>query len=310
MEALKITQVSPIFSDNLLNNFWTFNKDVDYTGWNNQSGTGVSGATDTFHFKGDRSLNLFSTNKAVKYTINAPGQPTSFQSVSGKLYRIQFYLLNPSGGQTSGTLFSFNLFQGASETNYDVTADMLESTTNFWFGFYFDFIGNGSVLDFTLSKPINAASGDSAIYFDGFKLEVVDKERLAYPSIYSEPSIQLPPTPADGKFYMDKTGGFNTWKPVADLLPTHLTVPIDFPSIAANDFYDYEYDASPLTFLQGQLMLVNTFDETIPAINMRFSAKRKGATGADVSKILIRAWNPTASPINLGSSSYNLTIFP
>lgn len=311
--AIPISTTKNDYNPNLLPVFLTFDSNIDYTGWNVVTGSITASNTTGNPYKGDRYLSLFSTNTAVYAEVNSGGVQTRFTAIKTGLHRIQFQVRNPTGGKSSGDILDVKLSVGGVgvgvNTTVTVRMDQLDGIFDVWKGLYYSVsLSAGQTVDFSFGIPVNG-TGNSAIDVDGIKMECDDR-LLGFPTPYTYPQGYIPQRPdADGDYFLRVLSDITTWEDLTSFLPTQLTVSIDFPSINAGEFYDYEYDAAPLTFAAGQVMLVQSQDETNPKPDIMFTAKRKGATG-DAGKIIIRANNLSASPINLANAFYTIKILP
>ena len=257
IQALNIQNLSPEYSQNLCNEFMTFNKTNGSPIYNFTSGTGTAENTDVLFMDGDQSLYLASSDDDTDMVVSV-GTSTRFTATSTGRHIIPFYLNNPDDGVTTGDLMVLKIARNGSADwqQIYVTAEMLQGKTNQWVGFYqhFDLTIN-DYLDFSWALPENnnyPGGGMHAVYFDGFQVLYDDGLLNFIPCEYRSPVNKIPPLPTivSSKWYLDIDGdGYGTWKQILQGTAT-----LNFPSTSANasSFLDVTVTGA----VQGQCVLL------------------------------------------------------
>lgn len=208
-QAYRITELSKVYSQNLLPAFLTFNKNIPFTGWNTVSGSGIASNDDAVFYKGDRGLYLFSTDDGTAFEANSGGTQTRFTAnVTGR-YIFQFWVNNPILGVNSGDIVVIKIAKDGAGAWKELSVSASQvANSDTWTGFFYDFqLTAGDYLDFSFVLPANSSypvGGSHACYIDGLKIEVSNVDGLGFPSAYSEPFIPVPDTPTTDGFYLTR----------------------------------------------------------------------------------------------------------
>lgn len=300
IQAFDQSNISQVVNNNLLPNFMTFNKNVDYTGWNIVSGSGI-GANDIQNkYIGDRSLYLFTTDDDNDFEANSGGIQTRVTASKTGFYFISFQILNPALGVTSGDLYTLKIAKNGvgNWTSIYVDASQMNGITEKWVGFQQQiYLTAGDYIDFSHLLPANnnyPISGNHVVYVDGFKLELDDRSQ-GFCSVYSEPYNNLPPLEEVGDYLLSNTLGFTSLKKILQQTQT-----LDFQSTLAGEYSD-------LT-----MTITGAVDGNIVELGVKSNVKALGGFFdcwvSIVNVVTIRFYNNTLSTINLPSQQYIINI--
>lgn len=185
--GIRTSQETPIYSENVLSNFWTFN---DALTWNVVSGgaNGVSENSDAgFVYAGKKSILTTFTDTGV-LIIDAGGTDGDVTIKKDGNYILSYRLTKDDVDATidvgvymyvNGILQTYNKFEQTLKTNIDGYVD------DIW-NCYFQYCSllEDDVVTFQFDFQCDTLG--AKLYFDGLKLELVDRS-LGLPSYYLEP---------------------------------------------------------------------------------------------------------------------------
>lgn len=185
--GIRTSQETPIYSENVLSNFWTFN---DALTWNVVSGgaNGVSENSDAgFVYAGKKSILTTFTDTGV-LIIDAGGTDGDITIKKDGNYILSYRLTKDDVDATidvgvymyvNGILQTYNKFEQTLFTNNDGYVD------DIW-NCYFQYCSllEDDVVTFQFDFQCDTLG--AKLYFDGLKLELVDRS-LGLPSYYLEP---------------------------------------------------------------------------------------------------------------------------
>lgn len=185
--GIRTSQETPIYSENVLTNFWTFN---DALTWNVVSGgsNGVSENSDSgFVYAGKKSILTTFTDTGV-LIIDAGGTDGDVTINKTGNYILSYRLTKDDVDATidvgvymyvNGILQTYNKFEQTLKTGIDGYVD------DIW-NCYFQYcsLDENDVITFQFDFQCDTLG--TKLYFDGLKLELVDRA-LGLPSYYLEP---------------------------------------------------------------------------------------------------------------------------
>jgi len=301
--AYALTQQDPKPNVNLFPTFMTFNKSVDYTGWDNTAGSGI-GANDASLFAfGDRALDLYSTNDSAACEFSSGGTQTRVTATKTARYMVQFWIYNPDTGCTAGDIYILKLAKNGvgAWKEISVSAEQLGGVTNKWIPFWMDFaLSAGDYIDVIHVLPANAVypvGGAHSVKVDGFKFECDDR-LVGFPSVYTEPFIPVNQIPTTDGFYMMR----------ADLSYPSLvkvidgTAVLDFPSAGSGS--THTLTATLTGAAVGQKVEV-TEPSAIYAAGVTYQGYCTATDTVEITMI-----NHSGSSFNPASATFKLRIYP